>query len=152
MVDNNNVLSRGAVVDIVKHPSVPDRDLFVFDTRTDGLLQVVESLGTLLYGIAVDSRGTVYVTQADARNDANGRAGTLGEGLAEMDNRPFLNAITRVDCVSNCGAPQEIELEPPPPLDPDPGQALATPFAVQISADDSTLVATAAGSNRLFLA
>ncbi|MEO1997357.1 MAG: YncE family protein, partial [Planctomycetaceae bacterium] len=33
----NNVLSLGHVTDIVKHPEVPDRDLFVFDTATDEL-------------------------------------------------------------------------------------------------------------------
>ncbi|MEM7391300.1 MAG: hypothetical protein AAF492_03045 [Verrucomicrobiota bacterium] len=34
-VATNNILSIGHVVDIVKHPRVPDRDLYVFDTRTD---------------------------------------------------------------------------------------------------------------------
>ena len=29
VIDNNNVLSLGAVLDIVKHPRVPDRDLYV---------------------------------------------------------------------------------------------------------------------------
>ena len=60
-VANNNVLSLGHVTDIVKHPRVPDRDLFVFDTKTDRLLYSVETLGTLLYGLAVDSEGTVLL-------------------------------------------------------------------------------------------
>ena len=63
MIDNNNVLSRNAVVDIVRRADVPDRDLFVFDTETDQLLQTVSSLGTLLYGLAVDSGGRVFVAQ-----------------------------------------------------------------------------------------
>ena len=63
----NNVLSLGHVVDIVKHPEVPDKDLFVFDTKTDELVQTVDTLGTLLYGMAVDSMGRVFITQADAR-------------------------------------------------------------------------------------
>ena len=46
-IQNNNVLSLGHVVDIVKHPKVPDRDLFVFDTRTDELVATVDTLGTL---------------------------------------------------------------------------------------------------------
>ncbi|MBM3967942.1 MAG: hypothetical protein FJ308_23245, partial [Planctomycetes bacterium] len=50
-VTNNNVLSLGAVVDIVKHSKVPDRDLFVFDTSTDKLVETMSSLGTLLYGV-----------------------------------------------------------------------------------------------------
>jgi YVTN family beta-propeller protein len=34
-IQNNNVLSIGHVVDIVKNPQVPDRDLFIFDTESD---------------------------------------------------------------------------------------------------------------------
>jgi YVTN family beta-propeller protein len=59
VITNNNVLSTFAVVDIVKHPEIPDRDLYVFDTATDQLVDVVDALGTLLYGIAVDSTGRV---------------------------------------------------------------------------------------------
>ena len=151
VVDNNNVLSLGIDVDIVKHPGIPDRDLYVFETANDTLVDVTSTVGTLLYGLAVDSAGRVFVAQTDARNDANGRAGTAKEGLAEMENRAFLNRITRVDCGGGaCGAPMFIELEPLPPVHPAPGRALATPFAIQVSADDSTLVVSAAGSDKLF--
>ncbi|MEM7385268.1 MAG: hypothetical protein AAF514_10015 [Verrucomicrobiota bacterium] len=92
-IANNNVLSIGHVLDIVKHPRVPDRDLYVFDTRTDELIEVVDTLGTLLYGLAVDSAGQVFIAQTDARNDVNGRAGTKKQGLAELGNRAFLNQI-----------------------------------------------------------
>lgn len=34
-IAHNNVLSLGHVLDIIKHPRVPDKDLFVFDTETD---------------------------------------------------------------------------------------------------------------------
>ncbi len=150
VIDNNNVLSTFAVVDIVRRSDIPDRDLFVFDTVTDQLVDVVDTVGTLLYGLAVDSQGRVFVAQTEARNDSNGRAGTLGDGLAEMENRAFLNQVTRVDCGPDCGTPQFIDLEPVPPVDPAPGMALATPFAIAVSEDDRTLVITAAGSNRLF--
>ena len=63
---NNNVLSLGAVLDIIKHPEVPDRDLFVFDTTNDQLVETVSGVGTLLYGLAVDNSGRVFVTQTDA--------------------------------------------------------------------------------------
>jgi YVTN family beta-propeller protein len=153
VITNNNVLSTFAVVDIVKHPQIPDRDLYVFDTATDQLIDVVDTLGTLLYGLAVDSTGRIFVAQTDARNDANGRAGTLGHGLAEMNNRAFLNQITSVDCAGGaCGAPAVIDLEPLPPANPATGLALATPFAIQVSDDDSTLVASAASSNKLITA
>ena len=146
----NNVLSLGATVDVVKNPEVPDRDLYIFDTTNEAVVEIVDTLGTLLYGLAVDSNGRVFVAQTDARNDANGRAGTRQDGLEQMENRAFLNQITRVDCGGPCGEPQFIELEPLPPNHPSPGLALATPFAIEISADDATLVVSAAGSNVLF--
>jgi hypothetical protein len=147
----NNVLSLGHVVDIVKHPKVPDRDLYVFDTKTDKLVETVDTLGTLLYGLTVDSKGRVFVAQTDARNDANGRSGTKKHGLAELENRAFLNQITSVGFKGGSAEkPKFMDLEPLPPKHPAKGQALATPFAIQISADDSTLVVSAAGSDKLF--
>ena len=150
-IQNNNVLSLGHVVDIVKHPKVPDRDLFVFDTQTDKLIETVDSLGTLLYGIAVDSKGMVYLAQTDARNDVNGRAGTKKQGLKELENRAFLNRITTVGFKGGKAEnPRFLDLEPLPPNQPEPGQALATPFDVKVSDDDMTIIATAAASNKLF--
>ncbi len=147
----NNVLSLGHVVDIVKHPDVPDRDLYVFDTETDELVEVVDTVGTLLYGLAVDSTDSVFVAQTDARNDVNGRSGTKKHGLAELENRAFLNQLTRIDFRDGAAAaPHFIDLEPLPPEHPEPGMALATPFGIQISDDDSTLVVTAAASDKLF--
>lgn len=147
----NNVLSLGHVTDIVKHPDVPDRDLFVFDTKTDKLVETVDTLGTLLYGLTVDSKGHVFIAQADARNDANGRAGTKKHGMKEMENRAFLNQITKLGFRDGSAQkPEFINLEPLPPKHPEKGMALATPYAVQISGDDSTLVAVAAGSDKLF--
>lgn len=151
VIDNNNVLSIGAVLDIVKHPRVPDRDLYVFDTETDELVEVVSTLGTLLYGITVDSKGHVFIAQTDARNDANGLSGTKGHGLAELENRAFLNRITSVSFRGNSAEkPEFIDLEPLPPTHPAPDEALATPFAIQVSDNDTTLVVSAAGSDKLF--
>jgi YVTN family beta-propeller protein len=147
----NNVLSLGHVVDIIKHPDVPDHDLYVFDTRTDQLVETVDTLGTLLYGLTVDSKGRVFVAQTDARNAANGRAGTKKHSLKELENRAFLNQITSVGFEGGSAEqPKFIDLEPLPPTQPEKGQALATPFAIQISDDDSTLIASAAGSDKLF--
>ena len=150
VLENNNVLSIGAVVDVVKHPNVPDRDLYVFDTKTDKLVEVVSGLGTLLYGLTVDSKGRVFIAQTDARNDVNGRAGTKKHGLAELGNRPFLNRITCVQPGDASNTRKFIDLEPLPPADPAPGFAIATPYAVEVSGDDSTLVGSAAGSDTLF--
>lgn len=150
-IANNNVLSLGHVVDIVKHPKVPDRDLYVFDTKTDEIVEVVDTLGTLLYGLTVDSKGRVFVAQTDARNEVNGRSGTKKHGLKELDNRAFLNRITSVGFKAGSSEkPQFIDLEPLPPQHPEKGHALATPFAIEISDDDSTLVVSSAGSDKLF--
>lgn len=147
----NNVLSLGHVVDVVKHPDVPDHDLFVFDTNTDELIEQVDGLGSLLYGAAAASDGTLFVTQTDARNDVNGRAGTQKHGLAELENRAFLNRVTRVKFRKGVAeSPEFFDLEPLPPQHPAPGKALATPFAIDVSDDGATLVATAAGSDKLF--
>jgi len=150
-IQNNNVLSIGHVVDVVKHPKVPDRDLFVFDTKTDALVATVEGLGTLLYGLAVDGKGNVFVAQTDARNDANGRSGTKKHGLKEMENRAFLNRITKVALRDGkAEKPVYFDLEPLPPAHPRRDEALATPFAIHATPDDATLVATAAASDKLF--
>ena len=150
-VVHNNVLSLGHTVDIIKHPDVPDRDLFVYDTETDKLVEVVESLGTLLYGMAVDSKGNAFIAQTDARNDVNGRAGSKKHGLQQLENRAFLNQITRVDFHTETHATKKIfELEPLPPNHPTKDMALATPFAIQVTEDDANLVVTAAGSDKLF--
>lgn len=147
----NNVLSLGHVVDIIKHPKVPDRDLYVFDTKTDKLIKTVDTLGTLLYGLAVDSNERVFIAQTDARNDVNGRSGTKKHSLKELENRAFLNQITSVSIKEGTvEKPKFFDLEPLPPRHPAKGQALATPFAIQVSEDDSTLVASAAGSDKLF--
>jgi DNA-binding beta-propeller fold protein YncE len=143
--------SKEDIRDIIKHPDLPDKDLFIFDTETDRLIETVDSLGTLLYGLTVDSKGTVFIAQTDARNDVNGRAGSKKQGLAELQNRPFLNQITRVDFQDKSARkPHFIDLEPLPSAQVIPTQGFATPFAIEISPDDKTLVATAASSNKLF--
>ncbi len=146
----------GVPKNVVVDPDVPDRDLFVFDTATDTLVgNPVTHVGTLLYGLAVDGAGRVFVTNTDARNndqDGNGLAAQppdgLGQGLVDLQNRAFRNRVTRIDCGgASCGAPLRVDLEP------GPGSAvptpLATPYGVQVSADGNVLVMTAAGSDRI---
>jgi YVTN family beta-propeller protein len=144
------ILTRNMVADIVRRPGTPDRDLFVYDTADESTLFEVSGLGTLLYGLAVDSTGDVFVALTEARNDANGHMGTEGADLIDMENRAFLNQIARVDCSAGCSAVTHIDLEPVPPVVPAPGIQLATPFGIQVSGDDHTIVAVAAASSRLF--
>jgi len=161
----------GAIKNVVVDPDLPDRDVFVFDAsdpQSTTPSDVISGVGTLLYGLAVDSSGVVYVTQTDARNDVNGIESDLpgppngpegdvnGDGnldLADLQGRMFLNQVARIDCsgggscsfsagsdVSNLG-----EEAPGTPVT----TPLATPYGVALTGDDSALVVTAAASSRL---
>src|SRR5690606_29372847 len=58
------------------------------------------------------------------------------------------NEIAAVTCTSSgCGTAQIFGVEPE---NPDHETALATPYGIAISDDDSTLVVTAMGSSRVF--
>jgi hypothetical protein len=161
------------VKDIHIDPDAPDRDLFVFDISSglaDGASPITQTshnneagvtgMGTLLYGLAVRGSGgsdTVFISQTDARNAVNGAD---GDNLIDMDNRMFLNQITRVSCTNGvCGTPIRMDLEPLPEpecgngncgADPTAGNELATPYGIAVTTDGSTLVATAAASSRIF--
>ncbi len=149
----------GETKNIVVDDHLPDRDLFVYDLTADPptLIETVSGVGTLLYGIAVDSNHRVWVAQTDARNAVNGRVdGTAPDGdtngdgsvnLADLDNRMFENELTLVDCDGGCAAPSQVDLEPASPTH---ATALATPFGIAVSDDDGTVVATAAGVSRVF--
>jgi YVTN family beta-propeller protein len=142
----------GEDIRIVIDPDVPDRDLYVIDTATDDVVEVVDGIGTLLYGLAVSSAGEVFISQTDARNAVNGDPGSANN-LAALENRIFDNQIARVACgtgAPSCGAPARVALEPALPLQPGRDLALATPYGIAISDDDATLVVTAAGTSRLF--
>lgn len=151
---NNNVLSLNYVADIIKNPELPDRDLLVYDTSSEQLIDTVEGLGTLLYGLTVTDSGQVVIAQTDARNDANGLAGSAGHGLAELENRPFLNQLSVVLCGTNdpCDTQaSRIRLESPPPDQLGDGSALATPYSVVAIPDTSWIAGTAAGSDEVFI-
>jgi hypothetical protein len=134
----------GFTVDVVKHSDIPDRDLYVFDTQTDKPIATVRSLGTLQYGLDVDSKGAVLIAHTDARNHVNGRAGTRKHALKELENRPYLNRIAKV---SPEGASQFMHLNPLPPQQPDRDLAIATPYAIRVAV--GVVYLTAASSDHL---
>ena len=152
--NNNNVLSLNYTADIVRNTELPDRDLIVYSTENEQRLQSVNHLGTLLYGLSVDATGVAYIAQTDARNTANGRAGSQQHGLAELENRPFFNQITRVDCSGSEGClPQtrrRYELEPRPPTQPAADRALATPYDTVVLPEQDSLLGVAAASDTVF--
>jgi YVTN family beta-propeller protein len=131
------------VKNIIDRPGIPDRDLFVYSTTDETLLSTATGVGTLLYGLAVAADGTVYVSDTDARNLVNGSHGST---LADLDGRMFDNEIARVTCSGSSCSTAVTNLEPGGTT---PANSLATPYGVALSADDSTLLVTAAGTNRL---
>jgi len=150
--EEQNPEGEGYDSDITRHPNIPDRDLFVFNTDDDTAVETVSTIGTLLYGITATASGKVFIAMTEARNDANGRAGTGSpkHSLLELENRAFLNQVGVVDCTDGECQKSTFELEPLPPQHPGPEEALALPFGIQITDDEATLVITAAGSNTLF--
>ncbi len=136
-----------SVKNITTNPNLPDRDLFVFDTATDGLIKTVTGVGTLLYGLAVDANDRVYLTVTDARNRENG---DHDSALSDLDNEMFDNLVQVLDCGvagASCDVATTVDLDP---ATPNRSIALATPYGIDISGDGQTLVATAMGTHRIF--
>jgi DNA-binding beta-propeller fold protein YncE len=131
------------VKDIITLNGIPDRDVFVYDTADETLLFTATRVGTLLYGLAIAADDTLYVSQTDARNLVNGAHGST---LADLDGRMFDNEIARITCGGSGCTPVATNLEPGGTTH---ANSLATPYGVALSADDSTLLVTAAGASRL---
>ncbi len=119
---------------IIRDRDRPDRDLFVYDADTLALEQVVEHVGTLLYGLEATEDGRVYITHTDARNHL--------EGLTALDNRMFDNRLAFLDCNGTCGPVTTLDLEANPF-----GVPVPTPYGIRASGDGSTLVVSVAGSD-----
>jgi hypothetical protein len=133
--------------EVVHNPSIPDRDLFVYDAadffdangtpQSVSPVDVVEGLGTLLYG-ATAVGDTVYVTHTDARNKL--------DGLDALANRMFENRLAIVSCPGgSCGAPTIVDLESggANPF----GVSVPTPYGVRAADDGQVLVVSVAGSD-----
>jgi len=120
--------------EVIHDTNVPDRDLFVYDAANLAAApQVVEGLGTLLYGLA-SAGNRVYVTHTEARNKE--------DGLLDLDNRMFENRLAFLDCTPTCGTPTRVDLDGSPLGVPAP-----TPYGVTVSGDGATVLVTAAGSD-----
>ena len=140
----------GEVKNIVKGPTVPDRDLFVYDTATDTEDGAISGVSTLLYGLAVSGNGTLYVTSTNARNEENGADGLT---LADLGGRMFENELAILSgCTCNtgtkvCSCTKTVKnLEGGATTH---ANSRATPYGVALSADGSTVLVTAAGASRL---
>ncbi len=126
---------------------VPDRDLFVYSTSDEALLSTASGVGTLLYDLTVAANGTIYVSETDARNLENGDHGLT---LADLDGHMFDNELAVVTCSGTSCSTTATRLEPAVELGGTThANSLATPYGLALSADDSTLLVTAAGASRL---
>lgn len=160
----NNPNLPGLKKHIVVDPGLPDRDVFVFDTSDDSLIDAVEHTGTLLYGVATDANGRAYIAQTDARNDVNGIEDGEASDLIALANRMFDNQIATVECkttsrtvgrwfwkrtITSTGC-SNADINDVDDLSTPPEEALSTPYGIAVSDDGKTLVATAAASSKLF--
>ncbi len=119
--------------EVVHNPSIPDRDLFVYDTNLDKIA-TVQGLGTLLYGVTAVG-DTVYVTNTDARNKL--------DGLDALEGRMFENRLAILACnAGGCSLTANLDLD----LN-GLGVPVPTPYGIAASADGQTLVASVAGSD-----
>jgi DNA-binding beta-propeller fold protein YncE len=121
---------------VIRDRGVPDRDLYVFDAKTLAAGQVIDGVGTLLYGLAT-SGDRLVVSNTEARNQL--------DGLAALENRMFDNRVTILDCPGGtCSAPTFVDLDAEAAaLD----GTIPTPYGIAASKDGATLVVTGAGSD-----
>jgi YVTN family beta-propeller protein len=118
--------------EVVHNASIPDRDLFVYDTDLN-LIETVQGVGTLLYGLTA-SGTSVYITHTDARNKH--------DGLDALQNRMFENRLAIVDCAGSCSVSSTVDLDAN-----GFGVPVPTPYGVAASGDGQTLVVSVAGSD-----
>jgi len=131
---------------IIKDTDIPDRDLFVIDAQaqTPAVVQTVDTIGTLLSGIAASSwsGGTrLYIAHTEARNQL--------QGLRDLDNRMFENRVAIVDCPlsgNGCALNDTVDLDASAAA-AGLGQTVPTPWGIQASGDGRTVVVTAAGAD-----
>jgi DNA-binding beta-propeller fold protein YncE len=121
---------------VIRDRDIPDRDLYIFDAKTLAPVDIVDGLGTLLYGIAaVGDR--IVITNTEARNQL--------DGLAALENRMFENRVTLLDCPGgSCGAPTFVDLDAETAA---LNGVFPTPYGIAASGDGQTLVVTGAGSD-----
>ena len=129
---------------VVRDTDLPDRDLFVIDpTGTPSVTQVIDTLGTLLSGLAAHTgpAGTrVWIAHTEANNHL--------DGLGVIDNKMFLNRVAIVDCATggSCAPAGTVDLDASA-ASAALGQTVPTPWGIQASGDGETVVVTAASAD-----
>ncbi len=132
---------------VIRDTDMPDRDLFVFDTQTLALEQTVDTLGTMLAGVAAHELPTagplsntrVYVPHTEARNEI--------DGLGNLDNHLFENRIAVLNCTGGtCTPAHTVDLDASAAA-AGLGQTVPNPWGIAVSGDGETLVVTAAAAD-----
>lgn len=129
---------------VIRDTDLPDRDLFVIDPQgTPIVTQVVESLGTLLSGLAAHTgpAGTrLWIAHTEAHNHL--------DGLGVIDNKMFGNRVAIVDCApgGSCAPAGIVDLDASA-ASAALGQTVPTPWGIHASGDGETVVVTAAGAD-----
>ncbi|RIL07351.1 MAG: hypothetical protein DCC71_03305 [Proteobacteria bacterium] len=147
------VLDLGAIFDfaavnpniggqVIRDTDLPDRDLFVFDAQTLALEQTLDTLGTMLAGLAAHAgpNGTrVWVAHTEANNQV--------DGLRDLDNRLFENRLAVLDCQGGSCAPvQTVDLDASSAARGS-SQTVPNPWGIDVSGDGDTVVVTAAAAD-----
>jgi YVTN family beta-propeller protein len=128
---------------VIRDIDIPDRDLFVYDAQTLALEQTLDTLGTMLTGIAAHAGPTstrVWMAHTEARNEI--------DGLRDLDNRMFDNRLAVVDCASGtCTPVRTVDLDASSAAGGS-SQTVPNPWGIGVSGDGNTVVVTAAAAPR----
>lgn len=126
----------------IDDPTYPDRDIFVINAQTHTITEI-SRVGTLLYGLAVDGDGTLWVASTDHLN--------FKDGTDQLDGRPILNNLVRLTPGSEeWTAPDSLRI---PVDEDDSGQPIpggAVPYAMTVT-DSGDLLVTAASSDTVLV-
>ena len=132
---------------VIRDTDLPDRDLFVFDAQTLALEQTVDTLGTMLTGLAAHEVpvagplpvSRLWMVHTEARNEL--------DGLGALDNHLFENRVAVIDCVgSTCTPTATVDLDASAAA-AGLGQTVPNPWGVAVSGDGNTVVVTAAAAD-----
>ena len=132
---------------VIRDTDLPDRDLFVFDAQTLALEQTVDTLGTMLSGLAAHELpvagplpvSRLWVAHTEARNEI--------DGLGALDNHLFENRVAVIDCIgSTCTPTTTVDLDASAAA-AGLGQTVPNPWGIAVSGDGNTVVVTAAAAD-----
>ena len=127
---------------VIRDIDLPDRDLFVFDAQTLALEQTVDTIGTLLSGVAAHQgpNGTrVWMAHTEAQNEI--------DGLRDLDNKLFLNRLAVLDCNGGgCAPVNTVDLDVSSAAHGST-QTVPNPWGIDVSGDGETLVVSAAAAD-----